>query len=123
MTHNIYIQDDAPGDYVPRYREALGEDELKRCCREHTLPEGFEHMDHDEFLGEAARADGAAGERGVREAVEAKELDIRRARRIELFQVSAEAFHRKPKGFYINSGTADITVIAKTNQTLVPVLK
>lgn len=50
LTHNIYIQDDAPGDYVPCYRDALGDDELKRCCREHTLPEGFEHMDHDEFL-------------------------------------------------------------------------
>ena len=35
---------------MPRYRDALRKDELKRCCREHTLPEGFEHMDHDEFL-------------------------------------------------------------------------
>lgn len=50
--NNIYIQDDAPEDYVPRYRDALGEDEFKRCCREHALPEGFESMDYEEFLAQ-----------------------------------------------------------------------
>lgn len=50
--NNIYIQDDAPEDYVPRYRDALGEDEFKRCCREHALPEGFESMDYEEFLSQ-----------------------------------------------------------------------
>lgn len=50
--NNIYIQDDAPQDYVPRYRDALGEDKFKRCCREHALPEGFESMDYEEFLAQ-----------------------------------------------------------------------
>ena len=50
--NNIYIQDDAPADYVPRYRDALGDDEFKRCCREHALPEGFECMDYEDFLAQ-----------------------------------------------------------------------
>lgn len=48
--NNIYIRDDAPEEYVPRYRNDMGEEELARCCREHALPDGFEHMAYDEFL-------------------------------------------------------------------------
>ncbi|KUH59333.1 DUF262 domain-containing protein [Olsenella umbonata] len=49
--NNIYISDDAPSEYVARYRKDLGEDEYERNCREHALPLGFENMDYEEFLG------------------------------------------------------------------------
>lgn len=48
--NNIYISDDAPAEYVGRYREDLGEEEYLRSCREHALPVGFENMDYEEFL-------------------------------------------------------------------------
>lgn len=48
--NNIYISDDAPAEYVGRYREDLGEEEYLRSCREHALPAGFENMDYEEFL-------------------------------------------------------------------------
>ena len=48
--NNIYISDDAPAEYVGRYREDLGEEEYLRSCREHALPVGFESMDYEEFL-------------------------------------------------------------------------
>ena len=49
--NNIYISDDAPNEYVRRYRAALGEDEYRRNCEEHALPVGFEDLDYEEFLG------------------------------------------------------------------------
>lgn len=49
--NNIYISDDAPNEYVRRYRDALGEDEYRRNCEEHALPVGFENLDYEEFLG------------------------------------------------------------------------
>lgn len=49
--NNIYISDDAPNEYVRRYRDALGEDEYRRNCEEHALPVGFEDLDYEEFLG------------------------------------------------------------------------
>ena len=48
--NNIYISDDAPAEYVGRYRDNLGEEECLRSCREHALPEGFKNMDYEEFL-------------------------------------------------------------------------
>ena len=48
--NNIYISDDAPNEYVRRYRDALGEDEYRRNCEEHALPVGFEDLDYDEFI-------------------------------------------------------------------------
>lgn len=50
--NNIYISDDAPAEYVGRYREDLGEEEYLRSCREHALPVGFESMDYEEFLAQ-----------------------------------------------------------------------
>ena len=49
--NNIYISDDAPSEYVRRYRDALGEGEYRRNCEEHALPLGFEDLDYGEFLG------------------------------------------------------------------------
>lgn len=49
--NNIYISDDDPKVYVAKFRERMGDDEYRRNCREHALPEGFEFMDYDEFLG------------------------------------------------------------------------
>ena len=48
--NNIYISDDAPSDYVVKYKEKMGDTEYERCCREHALPVGFEHLDYEEFL-------------------------------------------------------------------------
>lgn len=48
--NNIYISDDAPNEYVRRYRDALGEDEYRRNCEEHALPVGFEDLDYEEFI-------------------------------------------------------------------------
>lgn len=53
--NNIYISDDAPSEYVRRYREALGEDEYRRNCEEHALPLGFEELDYEDFLGQRRR--------------------------------------------------------------------
>lgn len=49
--NNIYISDDAPSEYVRKYRDSLGEDEYRRNCEEHALPVGFEDLDYEEFLG------------------------------------------------------------------------
>lgn len=50
--NNIYISDDAPSVYVAKYREELGEEAYKEACTQHALPDGFENMDYEEFLGE-----------------------------------------------------------------------
>lgn len=48
---NIYISDDAPSVYVAKYRDELGEEAYKEACTQHALPDGFENMDYEEFLG------------------------------------------------------------------------
>lgn len=53
--NNIYISDDAPSEYVRKYRDSLGEDEYRRNCEEHALPIGFEDLDYEEFLGRRRR--------------------------------------------------------------------
>lgn len=50
--NNIYISDEAPGKYVYRFRNELGEEVYKQNCLEHALPYGFETMDYDLFLSE-----------------------------------------------------------------------
>lgn len=47
---NIDISDDAPMDYVKRYKNQLGETEFVKHCERHALPLGFENMDYMEFL-------------------------------------------------------------------------
>ena len=49
---NIDISDDAPIDYVFRYREKLGEDKYKLTCEQNALPENFESMDYQTFLSQ-----------------------------------------------------------------------
>ncbi|MBQ9002904.1 MAG: hypothetical protein IJ087_13720, partial [Eggerthellaceae bacterium] len=48
--NNIDISDDPPEDYVPRYREMLGEEFYLQTCRDNALPVDFENMGPDEFL-------------------------------------------------------------------------
>lgn len=50
--NNIWISDDAPSVYVPKYRSSMGEKEYARNCAEHALPLNFEDMDYEEFLKE-----------------------------------------------------------------------
>lgn len=47
---NIDISDDAPIDYVSRYRAKLGEDKYKLTCEQNALPENFESMNYQTFL-------------------------------------------------------------------------
>jgi len=49
---NIDIGDDAPADYVDRYRIKLGEDGYRLACEQNALPMDFEHMDYFTFLKE-----------------------------------------------------------------------
>lgn len=49
---NIDISDNAPADYVDRYRQKLGDEGYKKACEENALPEGFEHMQYLDFLEE-----------------------------------------------------------------------
>lgn len=46
---NIDISDDAPEQYIERYKQKLG-DEYAAHCANHALPEGFETMNYLEFL-------------------------------------------------------------------------
>ena len=47
---NIEISDDAPSEYVVRYREKLGEAGYKIACEQNALPENFENLEYPEFL-------------------------------------------------------------------------
>lgn len=47
---NIDISDDAPIEYVGKYREKLGEDGYKLACAQNALPENFENLEYPEFL-------------------------------------------------------------------------
>lgn len=49
---NIDISDDAPADYVGRYKEKLGIQAYEDHCRNNALPLGFENMEYFEFLTE-----------------------------------------------------------------------
>lgn len=47
---NIDISDKAPQEYVPHYRQKLGEADYRKACENHALPEHFENLDYLEFL-------------------------------------------------------------------------
>lgn len=47
---NIAISDSSPREYIPRYREKLGQQAFNDTCRMHALPPDFENMDYLEFL-------------------------------------------------------------------------
>ena len=47
---NIDIGDDAPIEYVSKYREKLGEEGYRKACAENALPDNFETMEYPEFL-------------------------------------------------------------------------
>ncbi len=49
-TRNIDISDKPPIDYVSEYRARLGEEDYRKACEAHALPEGFEKMEYQEFL-------------------------------------------------------------------------
>ena len=49
---NIDISDDAPADYVGRYKEKLGLAAYEEHCSNNALPIGFENMDYFDFLNE-----------------------------------------------------------------------
>ena len=49
---NIDISDDAPADYVGRYKEKLGAEGYQKHCENNALPLGFENMEYFEFLTE-----------------------------------------------------------------------
>lgn len=49
---NIDISDDAPAEYVGRYKEKLGEEGYRRSCGQNALPLGFENMSYPEFLAQ-----------------------------------------------------------------------
>ena len=46
---NIDILDNAPEEYIEKYKETYG-DEFKKHCENHALPDGFEKMEYLEFL-------------------------------------------------------------------------
>lgn len=48
--NNIGISDKSPSEYAEEYRAVLGEEGYTENCRQHALPEGWEHMDYEEFL-------------------------------------------------------------------------
>lgn len=47
---NIDISDDAPSDYVDRYRQKLGEEGYRLACEQNALPEDFEKLEYQDFL-------------------------------------------------------------------------
>lgn len=47
---NIDISDNPPTDYVPRFREKLGEEAFRLTCEQNAIPEGFENLTYFEFL-------------------------------------------------------------------------
>lgn len=49
-TTNIDISDEAPAEYVSRYREKLGEEGYRLACAQNALPENFEQLPYPEFL-------------------------------------------------------------------------
>lgn len=49
-TTNIDISDEAPAEYVSRYREKLGKEGYRLACAQNALPENFEQLPYPEFL-------------------------------------------------------------------------
>ena len=47
---NIEISDNPPADYVPRFREKLGEDAFSLTCEQNAIPDGFENLAYFDFL-------------------------------------------------------------------------
>lgn len=47
---NIDISDNPPADYVPRFREKLGEEAFSLTCEQNAIPDGFENLTYFEFL-------------------------------------------------------------------------
>lgn len=47
---NIDISDNPPADYVPRFREKLGEDAFSLTCEQNAIPDGFENLAYFDFL-------------------------------------------------------------------------
>ena len=47
---NIKISDSAPREYIPRYRQNLGQQAFDDACKMHALPPDFENMNYSEFL-------------------------------------------------------------------------
>lgn len=47
---NIDISDNPPADYVPRFRERLGEEAFSLTCGQNAIPKGFENLSYFEFL-------------------------------------------------------------------------
>lgn len=47
---NIDISDYPPADYVPRFREKLGEEAFSLTCEQNAIPDGFENLTYFEFL-------------------------------------------------------------------------
>lgn len=47
---NIDISDDAPAEYISRYKTTLGEESYKRHCKNHALPDDFESLEYMDFL-------------------------------------------------------------------------
>ena len=49
---NIDISDNPPADYVPRFREKLGEEAFSLTCEQNAIPDGFENLTYFEFLAQ-----------------------------------------------------------------------
>lgn len=49
---NIPIADKAPADYWREYTNRFNKAEVKKMCYYHALPDGWEHMNYQEFLKE-----------------------------------------------------------------------
>lgn len=49
-TTNIEISDEAPSDYVPKFRSKMGEENYKLACKQNALPENFESLEYMDFL-------------------------------------------------------------------------
>lgn len=49
---NIEISDRSPADYFPEYAQRFSDAELQQMMDWHALPDGWEHMDYDDFLEE-----------------------------------------------------------------------
>lgn len=47
---NITISDRPPYEYVPEFKEKLGNEKFEKACYNNALPEGFENMEYNEFL-------------------------------------------------------------------------
>ena len=49
---NIVISNNPPSVYIPQFRAKLGDEEFKKTCAMHALPDHFENMDYFKFLEE-----------------------------------------------------------------------